>query len=84
MGWIRGLGYKRVVARSDSEPSSLVLLKKVSKEMPEVEFVSKSSVMKDHQQNGLAEVAVREVKGQARVLKSHLESNGNWGRRSRF
>lgn len=79
VGWIRGLGYKRVVARSDNENSVLALLKEVSKEMPEVEFVPKSSIEGDHQQNGLAEVAVREVKGQARVLKSHLESN--YGRR---
>lgn len=75
VGWIRGLGYKRFVARSDNEPSILALLRDVSAAMPEVEMIMKSSPEGDHQQNGLAEVGVREVKGQARVLKSELEFN---------
>ena len=75
VGWIRGLGYKRVVMRSDNEPSILALLREVAAELPEIECVMKSSPEGDHQQNGLAEVSVREVKGQARVLKSELEYN---------
>ena len=79
VGWVRGLGYKRLIARSDNEPSILALLRDVSASLPEVEMIFKSSPEGDHQANGLAEVGVREVKAQARVLKSELESH--YGRR---
>ena len=74
VGWIRSLGYKRIVLRSDGEPSLVALLQDVSAQLPEVEIAPKNSAVGDHQQNGLAEVAVREVKAQARILRSHLES----------
>ena len=61
--------------RSDNEPAILALLRDVAAELPEIECVMKASPEGDHQQNGLAEVAVREVKGQTRVLKSELEFN---------
>ena len=74
VGWLRGLAYKRVVLRSDNEPSILALLADARAEMTDVELVIKSAPEGDSPQNGLAEVAVREVKGQARVLRSHLET----------
>ena len=72
-GWVRGLGYKKVVFASDNEPSILALLADVSASLPEVEIVPRQSVEGDHKGNGLAEVGVREIKGQARVLRSHVE-----------
>ena len=75
VGWVRSLGYKRLVCRSDNEASLLALLQTLSSCMPEVEFVPKSSPEGDHAANGLAEVGVREIKGQIRTLRSQLEAN---------
>ena len=75
VGWIRGLGYKRLVCRSDNERALLALLETLSSSLPEVEFVPKSSPEGDHAANGLAEVGVREIKGQVRTLRSQLEAN---------
>ena len=52
----------------------MALLQEVSAQLPEVEIVPKNSAVGGHQQNGLAEVAVREVKAHARILRIHLES----------
>ena len=38
------------------------------------EVVPKTSPEGDRQANGLAEAAVREIKGQVRVLRDHIES----------
>ena len=61
--------------RSDNGPTLLALLRDTSAGMPGVELVEKASPECDHQQNGLAEAGVREVEGQARVLKSELDFN---------
>ena len=75
VSWVKGLGYKRVVCRSDNEPALLALLSLMSASMPDIEFVPKTSPEGDHQANGLAEIGVREAKGQVRVLRSQLEAN---------
>ena len=72
-GFVRGLGYKRCIFASDNEPALLALLADVSAALPEVEVVPRPSIEGDHQANGLAEVGVREVKAQSRVLRSHVE-----------
>ncbi len=74
-GWIKGLGYSKIVARSDNEPSILALLSDVRASLPEVTWIPKASTEGDHQQNGLAEVGVREVEGQSRVILLHTEAN---------
>ena len=58
VAWVRGLGYKRLVCRSDNERSLLALLQMLSSSLPEVEFVPKASPEGDHGANGLAEVNV--------------------------
>jgi len=74
VGWIRGLGHRKVIVRSDNEPSLLALLGAVSKEVPDIEWVLKTSPEYDHQANGGAENAVRECKGQVRAARSQLEA----------
>ena len=41
--WIKGLGIKKSVARSDNEPALLKLLDNVSEQLPRVEWVPKTS-----------------------------------------
>ena len=69
------MGHKRLVCRSDNGRSLLALLELLSASLPQVEFVPKTSPEGDHQANGLAEVGVREVKGQVRVLRCQLETH---------
>ena len=61
--WIRGHGYKRVVARSDNEPAILALLRDAGTAILDEEIVEKASPEADYQQTGLAEASVRQVKG---------------------
>jgi len=75
VAWVRGLGHKRIVCRSDNERSLLALLQKVSACMPEVEIIPKTSPEGDHSANGLAEIRVREIKAQIRVIRSQVESS---------
>jgi len=72
--FVRGLGYKRVVFRSDNERALLAMLLAVSLALPEVEVVTRTSPEGDHQANGLAELGVREAKGQVRVIMSQVEA----------
>ena len=73
--WIRGLGHKRVICRSDNERPLLSLLQKVAASLPGVEVVPKTSSEGDHSANGLAEIGVREIKSQVRVIRSQLEGS---------
>ena len=73
-GWIRSLGYRKIIQQSDNEPSLLKLLEKVAEQLPTVEIVVRTSPVGDSQANGAAENAVREGKKQGRVLRNHLES----------
>ncbi|CAK0875550.1 unnamed protein product, partial [Prorocentrum cordatum] len=74
VGFIKGLGYKKVVLRSDSEKSILKLIELVNQHLPSVEIIPKASPEGDRQANGMAEAAVREIKGQYRTLRNDLES----------
>ena len=72
-GWLRGLGWKRLLLRSDKERALLAFLRAAAASLEGVEVIEQTSPEGDHAANGLAEVGVREVKAQTRVLKSHLE-----------
>ena len=74
VGWARGLGHRRITVRSDNEPAILSLLTAVSAEVS-VEWVPKTSPEYDHQANGAAEAAVREMKAQTRTVVSQLETS---------
>ena len=62
-----------VVVESDNERELLAFLRAAVIGLEGVEVIEHASPEGDHAANGLAEVGVREVKAQTRVLKSHLE-----------
>ena len=59
--------------RSDNERSLLSLIERVTSNLTGVELVLMTSPEGDHAANGLAEVGVREIKAQTRILRSQLE-----------
>ena len=71
--FIQHLGYKKFINKSDNERSLLSLKAKAVESLPGVEAIPKESPEGDHQANGEAENAVKEVKRQVRVMKSALE-----------
>ena len=71
--FIKSLGFKRILVRSDNERSFLSLIERVTSNLTGVESVLMTSPEGDHQANGLAEVGVREIKAQTRILRSQLE-----------
>ena len=72
-GWLRGLGWKRLLLRSDNDRALSAFLRVAPASLEGVEVIEQASPEGDHAANGLAEVGVREVKAQTRVLKSHLK-----------
>ena len=70
---IKSLGFKRILVRSDNERLLLSLIERVTRNLTGVELVMMTSPDGDHQANGLAEVVVREIKAQTRILRSQLE-----------
>ena len=62
VGWIKRLGFKKIVLRSDNKPALLKLLDVVTTNLPGIEVVPKASPEGDSQANGFAEAAVREAK----------------------
>ena len=71
--FIKSLGFKRILVRSDNERSLLSLIERVTCKLTGVELVPMTSPEGDHQANGFAEVGVREIKAQTRILRSQLE-----------
>ena len=59
--------------RSDNERALLAFLCAAPASLEGIEVIEQASPEGDHAANGLAEVGVREVQAQTRVLKSHLE-----------
>ena len=59
--------------RSDNERSLLSLIERVTSNLTGVELVLMTSPEGDHQANDLAEVGVREIKAQTKILRSQLE-----------
>ena len=64
--FIKSLGFKRILVISDNERSLLSLIERL-------ELVQMTSPEGDHAANGVAEVGVREIKAQTRILRSQLE-----------
>ena len=73
IAFIKSLGFKRILVRSDNERPLLSLIERVTSNLTGVELVLMTSPEGDHQANGLAEVGVREIKAQTRILRSQLE-----------
>jgi hypothetical protein len=70
---VRETGYRRIIFKSDNEPSIIALKAAVREAVAEVEFVLNESPTGDHRANGEIEVMIRELKRQIRVLKSDTE-----------
>ena len=71
--FIKSLGFKRILVRSDNERSLLSLIERVMSNLTGVELVLMTSPEGDHAAKGLAEVCVREIKALTRILRSQLE-----------
>ena len=71
--FIKSPGFKRILVRSDSERSLLSLIERVTCNLTGVEWVLMTSPEGNHQANGFAEVGVREIRAQTRILRSQLE-----------
>eukprot|EP00971_Amphidinium_carterae_P347420 6489422-Amphidinium_carterae.1 len=72
------LGYHKLRLLSDGEPSIIALKEKAVKYLREtrrVDVLTETTAPDDHQANGLAESAVRDVKAQFRVLKLAIEDD---------
>lgn len=71
-GFIRYLGYRKVVLKSDGE-HAIVALKESAAREAAIEMVFEESLVGAHQANGLVDNAFRAVKRHARVLRSAVE-----------
>ena len=71
--FIKSLGFKRILVKSEKERTVLSLIESVTCNLTGVELVLMRSPEGDHQANGIAEVGVREIKVQTRTLRSQLE-----------
>ena len=71
--FIKSLGFKGILVRSDNGRSLLSLIERVLNKLTGVEVVQMTSPEGDHAANGLAEVGVREIKAPTRIMRSQLE-----------
>ena len=55
-GWLRGLGWKRLLLRSDNQRALLAFLRAAAASLEGVEVIAQASPEGDHAGNGLAEV----------------------------
>ncbi len=67
---VEQLGYK-VILKSDNEPAILAL-KEAERREASAEIVVEDSAVGDHQADGVAENAVKNVQGQVRALESRI------------
>ena len=58
-GWLCGLGWLRLLLRSDNEQALLAFLRAAAASLEGVEVVGQTSPEGDHAANGLAEIGVR-------------------------
>ena len=74
-GFIKDLGFRRIILKCDNEPSTKALQDAVIHACAEVEVTPQGPHERDHMTNGRVEVLVREVKRQCRTLKISAEHN---------
>ena len=73
---VRNTGHIKVIIKSDNEPAIVDLKHQAARRLQADHGISvtfEESPVSDSQSNGLAELAVREVKGLARTLKHYVE-----------
>ena len=70
VGFIKDLGFRRIILKCDNEPSTKALQDVVIHTCVGVEVISQGPPEGDHMDNGRVEMAVREVKRQCRTLRA--------------
>ena len=75
VGFIEGLGFRRVILKCDNETSTKALQDAVIHACVGVEVIPQGPLEADHMANGRVEMAVREVKRQCRTLRISAEQN---------
>ena len=73
VGFVRDLGWKRLIFRSDGEPAMVALQRKVIEALAGIEVIVRHCPEDDHAANGAAESAVREMKRMIRAAKQSTE-----------
>ena len=68
-GFIKDLGFRRIILKCDNEPSTKALQDAVIHACVGVEVIPQGPPEGDHMANGRVEMAVREVKRQCRTLR---------------
>ena len=74
-GFIKDLGFRRIILKCDNEPSTKALQDAVIHACMGVEVISQGPPEGDHMANGRVEMAVRDVKRQCRTLRISAEHN---------
>eukprot|EP00969_Alexandrium_andersonii_P160560 7094351-Alexandrium_andersonii.AAC.1 len=69
------LGHRKVILKSDQEPSIMALKEAVLRECGNsVEVTMEESPVGESESNGMAERAVQEIQGQVRTLRDAFEA----------
>ena len=75
VGFIKDLGFRRIIFKCDNEPNTKALQDAVIHSCVGVEVIPRGPLEGDHMANGRLEMAVREVKRQYRALRISAEQN---------
>ena len=75
VGFIKDLGFRRIILKCDDEPSTKALQDAVIHACVGVEVIPQGPPEGDHMAEGQVEMAVREVKRQRRTLRISAEQN---------
>ena len=75
VGFIKNLGFRRIILKCDNEPSTKALQDAVIHACIGVEVIPQGPLEGDHMSNSLVEMAVRVVKRQCRTLRISAEQN---------
>ena len=75
VGFIKDIGFRRIIFQCDNEPSTKALQDAVIHACVAVEVIPQGPSEGDHMANGCVEMAVRDVKRQCRTLRISAEQN---------
>ena len=75
VGFIKDLGFRRIILKCDNEPSTKALQDAVIHACVGVEVIPQGPPKGDHMANGRVEMAMREVKRQCRTVRISAEHN---------
>ena len=73
VGFLRDLGFRRIILKCDNQPSTIALQYSVIHACVGVEVIPHGPLEGDYMANGRVEMAVREVKRQCRTLRISAE-----------